>query len=157
MIQFPLPFLSPWKRHISTICLFTVNHVANLAGSALCEVLFTKASLRDEVHDTEIVSDRTLLPKQVLADIPRKERENWREQTPSERKGINSFYSTLRSSLGKERFYLKTRFPHLRIALSTIPPLKPASWEEPWEKQGTANIKHYCYTYLYLCSEYIVF
>lgn len=48
--------------------------MANLAGSALCEVLFTKASLRDEVHDTEIVSDRTLLPKQVLAGIPRRER-----------------------------------------------------------------------------------
>lgn len=55
------------KKTFSTICLFTVNHVANLAGSALCEVLFTKASLRDEVHGTEIVSDRTLLPKQVLA------------------------------------------------------------------------------------------
>lgn len=55
--------------------MFTVNHVANLAGSALCEVLFAKGSLRDEVHDTEIVSDRTLLPKQVLADIPRRERE----------------------------------------------------------------------------------
>lgn len=49
--------------------------MANLAGSALCEVLFTKASLRDEVRDTEIVSDRTPLPKQVLADVPSKERE----------------------------------------------------------------------------------
>lgn len=51
--------------------------MANLAGPALCEVLFSKASLREEVHDTEIVSDRTLLPKQVLADVPRRERENW--------------------------------------------------------------------------------
>lgn len=49
--------------------------MANLAGSPLCEVLFPKASLRDEVHDTEIVSDRTLLPKQILADVPKRERE----------------------------------------------------------------------------------
>lgn len=75
MIQFPPPCLSPWKRHLSVICLFTVQHVANLAGSPLCEVLFPKASLRDEVCDTEIVSDRTPLPKQILADIPRRERE----------------------------------------------------------------------------------
>lgn len=73
MIQFSPPCLSPQKRHVCAMCLFAVRPAASLAGSASCEALFPKASLRDEVGDAETLSDRTPLAKLFLADTPRKQ------------------------------------------------------------------------------------
>lgn len=69
MVEFSPPCFPLWKRHICTICLFTVRHATSVAGSALCEVSFPKASLCDEVDDTKTVSDRAPLAKQIIADI----------------------------------------------------------------------------------------